>query len=152
LTALKQYNPAGLGIFDGADCGVFVATVLRASGVDPNYPASFTPTQMTYVLANPSMFQVVAYQVTNTSVLQPGDILIINAGTQYAPDGKITTVGGAGGGSGHTLIWLGNYDGQSNMVAEASEDDHSGQIENYGDEITHDPLGRGYFLAVRAVQ
>ena len=36
--ALQQYNPKNYTGTIGNDCGVFVSTVLRASGVDPNYP------------------------------------------------------------------------------------------------------------------
>lgn len=149
--ALNQYFP-GSPPYGGADCGTFVGTVLRASGADPNYPPSGTWIQMAYVLAHPSLYQVVAYQVKDTSVLQPGDILIINQGTQYDGSGKITKVGDGEGAGGHTLIWLGSAGGGDNNVAEASGGDHSAQLENIGDGIVHDPLGRGYYLAVRLIQ
>lgn len=85
--ALQQFNPGARS--DGADCGVFVATVVRSSGADPDYPAVGTGNQEAYVRANPDKYDVVD-QVTSTAELQPGDIMIANKGT-----------------AGHTYIFVG---------------------------------------------
>lgn len=106
-SALQQYNHAGYIATNGLgdDCGIFVATVMRASGVDPNYPVSDTVTQANYVIDHPNLYKVI-YPATSTSQLQPGDILIINSGTTYKND--IINVGKYGtGAGGHTFIYVG---------------------------------------------
>jgi len=108
--AMQQYNPGQRA--DGADCGVFVATVLRAAGVDPNYPGVGTAVQMPYLQAHPEKYQ----PVTDLATIQPGDILI-RTGSPF----------------GHTYIYLGDQGPGGYNAASASLDDHSG---NLGNEIT----------------
>ena len=91
VDALRQYNPGNIG--NGADCGIFVATVMRATGADPNYPLSGTSLQEAYVRAHPEKYDVVD-TVSSTADLQPGDILIVNSGNGQ-------------GASGHTYIFVG---------------------------------------------
>jgi len=120
--ALKKYNPAvydenapvGSGRW-GDDCGIFVSTVVRASGADPNYPQSGTMNEERYVKDHPEKYTIIA-NITSTAQLQPGDILIVNVGT------------GAGG-LGHTFIYLGKQSGGYDS-AEASLGDHSGELSN----------------------
>ena len=122
LAALKKYNPAdytesapvGSGRW-GDDCGIFVSTVVRASGADPNYPQSGTMNEERYVKDHPEKYTIIA-NITSTAQLQPGDILIVNVGT------------GAGG-LGHTFIYLGKQSGGYDS-AEASLGDHSGELSN----------------------
>jgi hypothetical protein len=83
---------------NGADCGLFVSTVLHDSGADTKYPEYGTAVQYTYVKQHPELYTVYtslagssSTGISNTSQLQPGDILILN-GT---------------GGDGHTVIYLG---------------------------------------------
>ncbi|HUC86813.1 MAG TPA: serine hydrolase [Candidatus Saccharimonadales bacterium] len=92
--ALAKYNSAGYSLTGGLgdDCGVFVSTVMRATGADPNYPASGTGAQYTYVESHPSLYQVST--LTNLGQLQPGDIVILGG------------AGGAGA-AGHTWIYVG---------------------------------------------
>lgn len=76
VEAVKQFNPRNSS--DGAnwaysDCGVFVATVMRASGVDPNYQLRGTSLQLSYVRNNPA-YNVIPF--TDTSQAQPGDFFI----------------------------------------------------------------------------
>jgi hypothetical protein len=76
ISAVKQYNRGNDS--DGAnwafsDCGVFVATVLRASGVDTGFAARGTGLQLSYGKNSPS-YDTVPF--TDTSQLLPGDILI----------------------------------------------------------------------------
>lgn len=101
--AYAQYNPNGPGI---ADCGGFVATVMHATGADPNYPAGGTGAQAAYVKAHPDKYDVVD-KVTNLSDLQPGDIMIVNAGSGTGVDG-------------HTYIYVGPQSPHNYNEASAS--------------------------------
>ncbi len=55
------------------DCGVFISTVMRSSGVDPEYPLRGTSVQLPYVRNSPKYHTFIA---SSESELQPGDILI----------------------------------------------------------------------------
>lgn len=70
-TAKMQYNPTT----DWTDCGGFVSTVMKASGVDPNYPLG-TSVEGAYVRAHPEKYKVIDNPSPTGSDLQPGDILI----------------------------------------------------------------------------
>lgn len=87
-TALAKYNPGMRA--DGADCGIFVATVIRASGADPQYPASGTSVQMNYVKSHPEKYDIFD-NPQSTADLQPGDIMIVEGNN----------------GPGHTYIYVG---------------------------------------------
>jgi hypothetical protein len=71
--AMPQYN-GSTGNDVWSDCGVFVATVMRMSGVDDNFPLRMSGTQEDYMRSRPSLYQEIM-GVTDTSKLQPGDIL-----------------------------------------------------------------------------
>jgi hypothetical protein len=58
-----------------SDCGVFVSTVMIASGADKNYPKRGTSNQLEYLQAHTEKYQEIK-NVTSTSQLQPGDILV----------------------------------------------------------------------------
>ncbi len=97
--AEEKYN-GSKGYYELTDCGVFVATVMRMSGVDKDYALRGTPTQRAYVRSSPK------YQVfenfTNEGQLKPGDIFVNN---------------------GHTYIYTGPYkggDGKTYNAASAS--------------------------------
>ena len=79
LKAMPQYN-GSTGQFPYSDCGVFVSTVMIASGADPAYPKRGTTVQIPYLQSHPDKYQEIP-NVTNTSQLQPGDILINSAHT-----------------------------------------------------------------------
>lgn len=73
---------AALPKFNGAtdanaytNCSIFVATVMRASGVDPNYPLRNTWDQLPYLRAHPEKYTVID-NITSAEQLQPGDIII----------------------------------------------------------------------------
>jgi len=70
-TAKQQYNPTT----DWTDCGGFVSTVMKASGVDPNYPLG-TSVEADYVRAHPEKYTIINNPSKDGSDLQPGDILI----------------------------------------------------------------------------
>jgi hypothetical protein len=124
--AIKKYNKG----MNPADCGVFVATVMRASGADPHYPPVGTSTQEDYVRSNKDKYDVVD-KVTKESDLEPGDILIVNQG-----DGA--------GASGHTFIYVGKQGSQGYVTASASLDSRAG---NLGPIQLVD--SRGYYLRAR---
>lgn len=55
------------------DCGRFVATVLRMSGADPNFPQVYTPTQRSYMVDHPEKYD--HWESTPPGGMKPGDIL-----------------------------------------------------------------------------
>lgn len=131
----------------GEDCGIFVGIVMRASGADPDYPASFTPEQARYVL-NSEKYQVI-YRVNSTEELQAGDILILNAGS-YVDDQGVYHVGDGAGAAGHTYIFVGQQSGGYN-AASASLDSH---MPSLGNAETRDSSSqnRGDYLVARLIQ
>jgi len=145
--ALAKYNNVGYNATSGLgdDCGTFVSTVMRASGIDPNYPPIGTVVQAQYVINNPNLFKV-TYPIKSTSQLQPGDILIINKGTTEV-NGKIIPGADGTGAGGHTFIYLGPQAGGNN-IAQASLGTLSGSL---GVAQLNDPLGRGYYLAAQYI-
>lgn len=125
LDALRKYNPG----VNGADCGVFISTVMKASGADPNYPVSGTNIQENYVRSHPEKYDVVN-SVSSTADLQPGDILIVNAGSGAGADG-------------HTYIFVGP---QSNGLDEASASLNT-RMPNLGKAVLAD--NRGNYVRAR---
>lgn len=82
------------------DCSSYVANVMRESGLDPDYP-SVTTNQINYLNSNTDKY--VKVNISDTSALQPGDILI---------------------NEGHTALWVGSQPGFSGNAADASLGDH----------------------------
>lgn len=78
------------------DCTIFVATVMRDSGADPEFPIG-TTTIRSYLLANEGTKYQIIYQ-PRFEDLQPGDIL------QNLKSGS----SGSGSWSGHIALYLGN--------------------------------------------
>lgn len=154
VAAMEKYNPSEYTATDetGGDCGVFVATVMHASGADPNYPDSYTVAQAEYVIAHPNLYKVI-YPATSTSQLQPGDILIINSGTTEA-NGVISVGQGGGGAGGHTFIYLGPQGPKGYSEANASYDSDYVNKSTSGElnftSVTGD--SRGSFLIARLIQ
>lgn len=122
----------------GADCGVFVATVMRRSGADPSYPPSGTSVQAAYVKSNPQKYDVLQLGSGNTtSDLEPGDILIANAGS-------------GSGGAGHTYIFVGAQPGGYNQASASwSSNCSNSRMPSLGTAEILDSLGRGYYLRAR---
>jgi hypothetical protein len=144
VAAMQQYNPSGYSATGGLgdDCGVFVATVMHASGADPNYPDSGTNAQAAYVLANPDKYTVI-FPATSTAQLEPGDILILNGQTTETANGTIIPGDGSGT-NGHTFIYLGSDGTNGNNEASASLGDRSA---NQGVAQLTD--GRGQYMIAR---
>ena len=105
--AWMEYDQAS----DTTDCSAYVATVMIASGADPDYPKVGSATQQDYV-EHSSKYQIIPItSATTTADLQPGDILIQN------------TVG-----IGHTEIYVGPQSpkpGVNYSVTEASLGGHT---------------------------
>ncbi len=72
--AMPKYN-GSTGENPFSDCGVFVSTVMIASGADPSYVKRGTTSQMPYLEGHPDLYQSLGTP-QSTSELQPGDILI----------------------------------------------------------------------------
>lgn len=95
---------------DPTDCGRFVATVMRVSGADPNYPPVGVVNQWPYVQSHPKLYQIISTNLTNTSQLQPGDILYSQTITS---------------GIGHTAIYIGRQSGEATNTLSASLGGHA---------------------------
>ncbi len=135
VSAVQQYetnagtNPSAYTT-NYTDCGAFVATVMRASGVDPNYPQLGSGSQLAYAQSNPSKYMVLAPGSWTVADVQPGDIFVND---------------------GHTYIYVGKQaDGFS--VAEASQTDHVPEVDSL--PYTSQTVGGVYeqFYLVRVIQ
>lgn len=92
---------------EGASCDQFVATVVRYSGADENFPVWGPKAQRDYMASRPSMYEKVDIS-GGYNVLQPGDIFV-------------TTNAGA-----HIYIYVGVIDGEMTQ-ASASADERTGE-------------------------
>lgn len=102
-----------------ADCGYFVATVIRST-VDKDYPAGYTPDQDDYMKTHSDKYEQVASNAELTSIqdkLQPGDIFVHGS---------------------HTFLYVGNeaivavfnyITDTSKVVVGASQDTHGPSIQ-----------------------
>lgn len=103
VTAAREFNKGNDS--DGAnwafsDCGVYVATVVRASGADKDFAARGTSIQMSYIESS-GKYDVIPF--TDTALAQPGDILIKD---------------------GHIRIFIGQNSSSPYNVAESSWGNH----------------------------
>lgn len=108
------YKQVGLdGIMPGgSSCDVFVATVARYSGVDPDFACcSVTNKQIPYLESSDKWEEITYSDPSDTSFLRPGDIL---------------TVAAIGSGHGHIKMYV-EKDGVG-LSAQASYGDHSGEL------------------------
>lgn len=124
--AISKYNSGA----NAADCGVFVATAVIASGADPDFPKAGTFVQEPYVRSHPEKYDVVD-KVSSVSDLEPGDILIVNQG-----DGS--------GGNGHIWIYVGKQPPNNFDNASASLNSRAA---NLGPSILSD--SRGDYMRAR---
>jgi Phage tail lysozyme len=98
---------------DETDCGRFVAAVVHHAGVDPNYPDVGTAVQLDYVVSHPDKWQIISTNANSSTLLQPGDILVVNNNA----------------GDHHTEIYTG---GKPYPIAAASLGDHTPQQSSSG--------------------
>ncbi len=117
-----------------SDCGVFVATTVKASGVDPKYVSRGTDSQRPYLESHPSIYTRVlsgGQDPTSTASLQPGDILVTSSGT------------------GHTYIYMGPWgNGNKYNSAGASWFGHVPQATRF----YQSPAGQGQHFEVFRVK
>lgn len=102
---------------NGASCDVFVATVMRYSGSDPDFPEYGPIRQQDHMLAHPEMY-VEIENLQDTANLQAGDIFVVGN-----ENGR------------HIFIYMGVVDGKW-MQASASFNGRTGEYfayENYTD-------------------
>lgn len=97
----------------GSSCDYFVATVMRYSGVDPDFACCGTEHQREYMQKHPELYEEIP-NTGDTSVLRPGDILQVNG------------VPGVYGGHGHIKMYV-EIDGVG-YEAQASYGSHSGEL------------------------
>lgn len=116
-TTMPKFNPSSAAANNDpwSDCGVFVATVIRASGTDASYQSRGTGSQIAYIKSHPEKFDYFTSSdyTQSTSKLQPGDIMIRD---------------------GHTYIFTGPYkggDGKLYNSASASWGGHVPQATNW---------------------
>lgn len=113
------------------DCGVFVATVVRMSGVDPKYQGRSTGLQLSYARGNS---QYETFPFNDTAILKPGDIIVNPV---------------------HTFMFTGPYQGMNDdgakpttpngktyNIAQGSLYDHPPDAGN----VTASDAKKGYFL------
>lgn len=111
-----------------ADCGVFVATVMLSSKVDPKFPKAGTFNIEPYLLKEKDKYDTYP-NLNSTSQLQPGDIFVVNAGS-------------GSGANGHTYFYIGKH-GRFN-AASASLNSY---MPTYN--VTYFSDSRGHYLVGR---
>jgi cell wall-associated NlpC family hydrolase len=127
--AMPKYNGANSDD-EWSDCGVFTSTVMIASQADTNYVKRGTGPQIEYVQNNPSKYTIIE-NVGDTSMLQPGDILIYN-----------------GSDGGHTFVYVGKQSGFNGDKADASWHSHVPQAGSAVSSFSYNGRG-GQFIVAR---
>lgn len=94
-SAAGRHFPGGYGPYTYADCTYFVATVMRDSGADANFPIGTTAIR-SYLLNNTDKYEIIHNPTMDD--LQPGDIL------QHVRAGSSA----AGSWQGHIMFYTGN--------------------------------------------
>ena len=82
------------------DCGHFVATVIRYSEIDPEFPLSGTWNMMPYLMNSPLWEEIP--NTGSTDDLLPGDVMIVE-------DGYMS----------HIMMYVGEYGGEAGNLAQA---------------------------------
>ena len=106
-----------------SDCGRFVSNVMRASGIDPDYPLVHTDTQAAYVRGKPDKYQII--ESPKMSDLKPGDIVIWSAHTAIYTGGSTYDTVDA---SLHVRDGQGRVPSQHNMMSQFIADASSQMI------------------------
>lgn len=107
----------------GASCDAFVTTVYRYSETDPDFSCCGTGSQLSWLASNDN-YELIASDSSDTSILESGDILILD---------------------GHIKLYI-EHEG-TGYEAQASYGDHSGQT-TQGVALI-DSIGRGYYQVYR---
>ena len=112
----------------GASCDQFVGTVMRYSGVDPDFPGNWPPQQEQYMASKPDKYEKIEAN-RDVANLQPGDIFVVGAKQSDGTWGN------------HIYIYLGLIDGEP-WQASASYNSHTAEHfgwiswEDYGMEYS----------------
>lgn len=80
-TAIVNYDNSTATYPEITDCGRFVSTVMRASGVDSNYPEVSVDTMRDYMSKKPDKYQAIGS--VGIDSLQPGDIITTTEGRSH---------------------------------------------------------------------
>ena len=118
----------------GASCDQFVSTVMRYSGVDPNFPAFWPPTQERYMADHPDMYEKVEAN-RDYENLQPGDVFVVGYQCGTNPDGSAKWCN-------HIYLFIGMIDGKP-WQASASYNNRTGE---YFDWITWEDYDKEYSI------
>ncbi|MEU8222271.1 phage tail tip lysozyme [Kribbella sp. NPDC048915] len=108
VQAMAQYNDGPNGYVPYSDCGRFVATVMRMSGADPNFPKVSTGVQFDYMM-NSGKYD--SWHAVPPGGMKPGDIL---------------------NGPGHTYLYVGPWGKDG-----GGYDSASGSLGQHVPEATH---------------
>ncbi len=76
-SVIGDFSTQAYPVSIGASCDAFVATVMRASGADPNFYCCRVTLQEDYLAAHPELYQRIG-NIYSSADVQPGDILIAN--------------------------------------------------------------------------
>nr|WP_167217986.1 phage tail tip lysozyme [Kribbella shirazensis] len=120
VAAMEEYNDGSSGQTPYSDCGRFVATVMRMSGADPDYPKVGTSVQRTYL---ESSGKYDYWHGTPPGGMKPGDIL---------------------NGPGHTYLYVGPWGKEG-----GGYDSASGSLGQHVPEATHLYSVGGQFTVYR---
>ncbi|MBR3256956.1 hypothetical protein IKG02_01550 [Candidatus Saccharibacteria bacterium] len=123
------------------DCGIFVSTVVRSTGIDPDFPKSYTP-DLEHHMSNSSLWTEIENTGSEDNLL-PGDIFVVNAGSHGY--GSKEYPDGGGGGAGHIFIYLGGED----KTASASLCGRSGNLK---EDVQFSSSGTQYRIFRSTVQ
>ncbi|MGW6283155.1 phage tail tip lysozyme [Kribbella sp. NPDC055071] len=102
----RKYN-GSVGYDELTDCGVFVATVMIMSGVDPDYTKRLTSEQRKYVRGSPKYQKFENLTIKDESQLRPGDIFVHDH---------------------HTFIYTGDYEGSDGNTYNAAAASLNGHV------------------------
>lgn len=83
----------------GASCDIFVSTVMRYSGADPDFPEYGPGRQEAHMQEHPEMYTKVDVN-DDVANLEPGDIFVVNS-----PEGR------------HIYLYIGEIDGQPSQAS-----------------------------------
>ena len=108
---------------NGASCDVFVATVMRYSGSDPDFPTYGPTQQREHMMSHPEMYEEIE-NLQDVSNLQAGDIFVVDNAS-----GK------------HIFIYMGLVDGKW-MQASASFNGRTGEYFEYQNYTDYGELYR----------
>lgn len=100
-------NSSDIYVSYGASCDIFVTSVMRYSGVDPDFPL-YLGSQKTYLPKHPETYQYIG-QAESTDLVQPGDIRISSSHIELVVKREDGTLAIASASHGDRTAEVGNY-------------------------------------------